>query len=921
MMIRNLARWRKQFERLASKEESKLICEKCKFDCSKEPEIGMGIVRCPSCGAVIDQTGKEQKAAGAEEPETNEYDNIIMKLKGLPTESKQADRNREIPIDRHGPPYYTEPVETGKGKSWEDRPTEVGTDFEPGQFRTQLDEKGIYNVMTADESSDKIQKLIEWASDKYIQANGSYIFNYQDISNYAKEIGLTERELREAIEDLKVLEGIKQGSIKQASIWDYPKDVLCKDVWKDNKLKSEVKDQILDNLFLVLGKGDLKNFPNWIKSVRLLGSLTGYKYNRGSDLDVHIDVDLNNMLEAEERFKTKEEAFEYLTEIRKKLNEKNILIEGTQHPLEFTFEAEGFLSSTSTGGSYNVLEDKWIQEPVLFGEEDIRKVLPDIMTSIQSILTQLDVSLGEVRRDVIDADYLKEMFEGVTNKKKEKEFKDLLNAKLEEIENEIEGLAKTKKDILEKRKENYSEQSEANVIFKAVQRYGYFYIIKQLEKFIEDGKITQEEVPEIKEVVSNKFKKDQRLTLKSGNYDNAVELYHEKKWVRDGSWKTPYPVTGFVFDENFKVLRLGVDGYIFFNEGDVLGVKKAKLDYTKEMEDWFEERTKRHIALVQKYCKKIFDLDPVKYKDLIERGKEHDQSKFESLEREPYIFVGWDYKCKDDGIKFDVPKDIKEKMSKATEHHVKTNEHHPEFWDPNKDKRETINREDRDKKPKEIVDATKMDDISIAEMVADWCGMSEEKGNTPKEWANKNIEVRWNFTPSQRILIYRLINRAWEDPINKKESSLSKCAVDIGDKISYVSFYDDKLYEGTIIGEKTDRFIIDTLEGTKEILKEQIFEKRSSIDVSQYQDEIKERAKRIKLWYDNLVNKDERAYANEQFRNQLVEHAKLIQKWKGSTPNPENTKLLMSELSKEYKKLTASTIRIKFEKDGKLVRM
>jgi len=60
-----------------------------------------------------------------------------------------------------------------------------------------------------------------------------------------------------------------------------------------------------------------------------------------------------------------------------------------------------------------------------------------------------------------------------------------------------------------------------------------------------------------------------------------------------------------------------------------------------------------------------------------------------------------------------------------------------------------------------MVDATKMSDLDIAEMTADWAAMGEERGNSPKEWADKNVNKRWKFTKDQEKLIYELIKSVW----------------------------------------------------------------------------------------------------------------------------------------------------------------
>jgi len=193
----------------------------------------------------------------------------------------------------------------------------------------------------------------------------------------------------------------------------------------------------------------------------------------------------------------------------------------------------------------------------------------------------------------------------------------------------------------------------------------------------------------------------------------------------------------------------------YTKDGTVIDKFASTSEITEEMIDWFEERTKMHIDLVKKYCRKIEAYDSVRFVGLSEQAKEHDQSKYEEPEREPYIYITWQYYCKEHGKKFDEPKDLETLMSKATEHHVKSNPHHPEYH--SLEDVDFNNRGDRDKPPKKAINATEMPNMDIAEMAADWMAMSEEKGTEPKDWADKNVNVRWNFTPKQVDLIYELL--------------------------------------------------------------------------------------------------------------------------------------------------------------------
>jgi hypothetical protein len=192
---------------------------------------------------------------------------------------------------------------------------------------------------------------------------------------------------------------------------------------------------------------------------------------------------------------------------------------------------------------------------------------------------------------------------------------------------------------------------------------------------------------------------------------------------------------------------------------------------TKEMLDHFNNRTNRHIELVRKYCTKLEERVPG-LEGLHQRGLDHDQSKYESKEKIPYVWLTWRYKCEDDKKPCVLPTGMKRMIDEATEHHILTNAHHPEFHRGKTSN--LINKEDRDKPPKEMIDATRMSKLDLAEMVADWCAMSEERGNTPHEWAKKNVNVRWKYTPEQVKHINQFMDAAWHK---------SKTAAQIADEV------------------------------------------------------------------------------------------------------------------------------------------
>ncbi len=193
------------------------------------------------------------------------------------------------------------------------------------------------------------------------------------------------------------------------------------------------------------------------------------------------------------------------------------------------------------------------------------------------------------------------------------------------------------------------------------------------------------------------------------------------------------------------------------------------MEITKEMKTHFEKRLKRHKDSFEFFhfhysCVSDF-LEPLDltYKEPLSYGEEtpsnHDSSKLIEPEYTPYILITWEYYCKRKGIPFEVDFITRDSMIEATEHHIRNNRHHPEFWVTQTDQ-DFINKLNRDK-PVKLLNASKMPKKHIVEMCADWCSVSLERGNTPMEWAEKNIGVRWKFGKEKEDFIYKVLDKMW----------------------------------------------------------------------------------------------------------------------------------------------------------------
>ena len=177
------------------------------------------------------------------------------------------------------------------------------------------------------------------------------------------------------------------------------------------------------------------------------------------------------------------------------------------------------------------------------------------------------------------------------------------------------------------------------------------------------------------------------------------------------------------------------------------------------MEDYkekFIERTKKHIDLVNKYANKIGHI-----------YLHHDYDKISQL------LDAYSLSFKYGG--FDLDEERKQmtdeeltRYNNATIKHIISNPHHPEYFLNRADKERVINNFTRDNPPMDI-DCSRMSSGGIEEMCCDWCAMSEEFGNTPFEWMEKNVGLigvdsnkRWLFRNTQIRLITLLLERLWD---------------------------------------------------------------------------------------------------------------------------------------------------------------
>ena len=182
--------------------------------------------------------------------------------------------------------------------------------------------------------------------------------------------------------------------------------------------------------------------------------------------------------------------------------------------------------------------------------------------------------------------------------------------------------------------------------------------------------------------------------------------------------------------------------------------------FTNEMIDYFYNRTIAHINRVKKFTRKLVskratderlkEFLPLEFiEPLYLQVDKHDDSKFSNDIIRQYALLTERMRCHFGREKFlatlpeEEVSEIVNNIKEACKIHYLRSKHHIEYWEAF-DKLSSI------------------DNISLIEMCADWCAMSEENRNSPLDYFKANIKNQFNFTEELIYIITIILNAMWE---------------------------------------------------------------------------------------------------------------------------------------------------------------
>ena len=286
----------------------------------------------------------------------------------------------------------------------------------------------------------------------------------------------------------------------QEAIIDIPRRTYAKGVFDDADTENpKLKQSVLDII-----QNQIKQF-NDIRPVlkySLVGSILTKTYRDDADLDINVLFDVP----LEDRDVIRKELAKSLRNIN------GALVPGTKHPINYYIITDPNVKETNdkmADAVFDIKNNTFIRKAKDF-KFDSKRYAADFEKKVREI----DVVQGELKRDIIDYNELKEL-----NPDDVLDLQELINIKLDEIEDSIKHLVDIGNTVLKDRADAFAtdmtpeeiktfgrkNQLPKNVIYKMLEKYHYLTMYKKLKEILSDGEVTDAEINSIDEALEKSF--------------------------------------------------------------------------------------------------------------------------------------------------------------------------------------------------------------------------------------------------------------------------------------------------------------------------------------------------------------------------------------------------------------------------------
>jgi len=314
---------------------------------------------------------------------------------------------------------------------------------------------------------------------------------------------------------------MKTFRVFKESIIDTPRITYAPGVFDDAETQNpKLKPKVVDMI-----KAGAKHFEKFgpVVSIKLIGSIIGKRYRNDADLDIDILIDLP----PKDRETIGLEARKSVGEVSGKL------VPGTQHPINYYLQTDPKVNDAhleTATGVFDVLKQKFDRRPKA-QEFDPKKYEAEF----QKKVAEIDVVKGELKRDIVDYEELKELspkdIEGLQKS---------ISEKLKEIEDAIEKFSKMGDELMQARRDLFNRpmtpeeikkygvahKLPKNVVYKFLEKFHYTKFFKKCKDILDDDKVTDAEIDSLKtESIDSAWKTLIRKTIHAPRLAAGLQLY------------------------------------------------------------------------------------------------------------------------------------------------------------------------------------------------------------------------------------------------------------------------------------------------------------------------------------------------------------------------------------------------------------
>ena len=283
------------------------------------------------------------------------------------------------------------------------------------------------------------------------------------------------------------------------SVIDIPRRTYAPNVFDDEntndpKIKASVKAMIDKQI-----KEFEKEYP--VIKTTLIGSILTKRYRNDADLDINVLFDVPLEKQEDERLRLSKQ---FLSS-KNPDNIQGKLIPGTKHPVNYYMitDRETYDSQNEKADAvFDIESNRFVKRPEDF-TFDINLYLKDFEKKVQEI----DVIKGELKRDVIDYDDLKELEPSDV-----RDIKDRVDNKVQEIKKDLQDIIDIGDKVDAERRAAFDRDMTPDeirafgiknrlpkaVIYKMLEKYHYITFFKRCKEILDDGEVSDDEIDSLK---------------------------------------------------------------------------------------------------------------------------------------------------------------------------------------------------------------------------------------------------------------------------------------------------------------------------------------------------------------------------------------------------------------------------------------